>query len=187
MEVVRISLPISYEVARGQQLHTFGEDMSNRESWEFTFTGAEMLQAVKDQLSQLKHSLTETRKELAEAQKAVQKAGFNFEDGNSLGKGDYKLVTVVQTLRFKLESHERRQKDLHRWQVLMSKPDTEFTEYQIKFNDHMFFFPEQHEAIVKKPEPKAKAPAKAVKPKAPVVKAKTPPKVVEVVKVAPTN
>lgn len=167
-ETVEISYDIIYCSVERINLLTFGEIMSNRESWEFTFAGAELLQAVKDQLTQLKVSLTAVKKSLAEAQKAVSKAGFSFEDGNAIGKGDYTLINAVHALRGKLDSGERRKKDLHRWQTLLSKQDAGYTEFQLKFHDHAFFFPEHSEqAPVKKPaKPIVKVKAKAAtKPK----------------------
>lgn len=173
---------------------TLGEEMTNRESWEFTFAGAELLEAVKSQLSSLKVSLAKTKRDLADAQKAMNRSGFSFDAGGSSPKGDYRLAAKVNELQYRLTTQEKRQDELHRWHKLLSKNDVEFTEYQLKFLDHAFFFPEHHEHVVKaavkptlKPKTvKEKALKKEAVKTAPVAKPKAPEKVVEVVKVAKT-
>lgn len=154
--------------------------MSNRETWEFTFAGSELLEAVKVQLSSLKISLVTIKKSLDEAKKTLQKQGFEFDGFNTnTTLVDRKLQEQYQTLKYDFVNQEKRQKELLRWAELLAK-GTDYGEYQLLFQDYMFFFPDWAKTPIKKPvkaaaKPAEKSPKKeAAKPV--TVKKATPPK-----------
>lgn len=140
--------------------------MSNRETWEFTFAGSELLEAVKVQLAALKISLTTMKKDLDECRKALQKQGL---------EGDRKLQDQHQSLKFDFTNQEKRQKDLLRWAKLLGK-EADYGEYQLMFQDYVFFFPDWAEAPVKKTVKATAKPIKKEASKPATVKKATPPK-----------